>query len=541
MAFGSSSAKENPDPLWARWALPSICDLIFVALLASICFSALSVRLLGDAGIGWHIRTGQIILSTRSIPRADPFSSLGQGHPLAQNWFAWEWLYDVLVGALDQAAGLNGVVWLTALLISCTFSWVFSQLLRRKTDFVTAIVLLMLALTAASIHFLARPHVVSWLFTLVWFLALDSFQGIDSSRIKKLWLLPLLIILWVNLHGGFLVAFVLLAAYWIEALLAWSARQPAHFEDVLEKARARNRFLQLTLLSLASAVATLINPYGWRLHLHIYRYLTNRFLMDHIDEFQSPNFHQLAPKCFALLLLITLAALAAKKFSQPLRISQLLIMLFAVYSGLYSARNIPVSALLLILIVAPRLSAATKNLLERSTLRRTPLPPFFATSTFLERMQSLETSRQGRLWPLAAVLLTAWIALHSGTLGSKQVMTAHFDPNKFPAAALDYLQRQQLPGPILAPDNWGGYLIYRLDPGRKVILDDRHDFYGADFLKSYLQFIHAETDWQRFLQQHPPGCIVMPQNSPAASILAESPNWQTVYSDKTSAIFLPRK
>jgi hypothetical protein len=119
-------------------------------------------------------------------------------------------------------------------------------------------------------------------------------------------------------------------------------------------------------------------------------------------------------------------------------------------------------------------------------------------------------------------------------------MTAHFDPNKFPAAALDYLQLQQVPGPILAPDNWGGYLIYRLYPIRKVILDDRHDFYGEKFLKSYLAFIHAESDWRRFLQQHPPGCIVVPQNSPAASILAESPNWQMVYRDKTSAIFLPR-
>jgi hypothetical protein len=71
---------------------------------------SLSVRLLGDAGIGWHIRTGQLILSTHTIPRVDPFSSTMAGHP----WFAWEWLYDVLVGWLDTVAGLNGVVFFTA-------------------------------------------------------------------------------------------------------------------------------------------------------------------------------------------------------------------------------------------------------------------------------------------------------------------------------------------------------------------------------------------------------------------------------------------
>ena len=56
-----------------------------------------------------------------------------------------------------------------------------------------------------------------------------------------------------------------------------------------------------------------MNPYGWKLHVHIYRYLSNRFLMDHIDEFQSPNFHGVAQKCFAGLLLLTLVALALKR------------------------------------------------------------------------------------------------------------------------------------------------------------------------------------------------------------------------------------
>ena len=90
----------------ARWIVPSIGDLIFIALLGSLAFTTLSVRLLGDAGIGWHIRTGQLILATHSIPHADPFSSTMAG----QSWFAWEWLYDAIVGWLDKIAGLNGVV-----------------------------------------------------------------------------------------------------------------------------------------------------------------------------------------------------------------------------------------------------------------------------------------------------------------------------------------------------------------------------------------------------------------------------------------------
>ena len=73
-------------------------------------------------------------------------------------------------------------------------------------------------------------------------------------------------------------------------------------------------------------------------------------------------------------------------------------------------------------------------------------------------------------------------------------MDAHFSHQRFPVAAVDYVEKRNLPGPLLAPDDWGGYLIYRLYPGKKVVVDDRHDLYGEQFLKGYLSFIHLEPD-----------------------------------------------
>src|SRR5580693_5518166 len=121
MTIGSRSSEKANPPRAGRWLIPSIGDLIFVALLGLLWFTALSVRLLGDAGIGWHIRTGQLILRTHSVPRVDPFSSSMSGQP----WFAWEWLYDVVVGWLEGAAGLNGVVLFTASVIAATFALTF--------------------------------------------------------------------------------------------------------------------------------------------------------------------------------------------------------------------------------------------------------------------------------------------------------------------------------------------------------------------------------------------------------------------------------
>ena len=156
-------------PAWVRWLLPSIADLLFVALLGLLAFTSVSVRLLGDAGIGWHIRTGQMILANHTIPRVDPFSTMA-----GQPWFAWEWLYDLIVGWLESGAGLNGVVLFTALIIAVTFTWTFRLLLRWGTNVVVAVILVLLAASASMIHFLARPHVVSWLFTVAWFWILES-------------------------------------------------------------------------------------------------------------------------------------------------------------------------------------------------------------------------------------------------------------------------------------------------------------------------------------------------------------------------------
>ena len=137
-------------------------------------------------------------------------------------WFAWEWLYDVGVGQLEAALGLNGVVWFTAMVIAAVFAWMFRLLLVRGTNVLVALVLVLLAVSASMIHFLARPHVLSWLFTLTWFWILDSSEracfdgsaadGASAGCGRCL----LLMLVWVNVHGGFLVGFVLLGIFWWE-------------------------------------------------------------------------------------------------------------------------------------------------------------------------------------------------------------------------------------------------------------------------------------------------------------------------------------
>jgi len=524
MAEGSRSSRESETAAWVRVAMPSAADLFFVALLGVLVLTPLSVRLLGDADIGWHIRSGQQIAATHAVPRVDSFSSTMEG----KRWFAWEWLYDLVVGRLEAHFGLNGVVWLTAVVIAAVFASLFRLLLARGANVVVGLLLVLLALWASTIHLLARPHVVSWLFTLVWFVILDSSERDSSEQAgfatnmkrggRWLWTLPLLMLVWVNVHGGFLLGFVLWGIFLLGAAWSWVRAKDNRIEDVLGKIAAGKRLRKLAWVGLLSGAASLVNPYGWNLHRHAFSYLSNRFLMDHIDEFQSPNFHGLAQKCFLALLLITVAVLAMR--GRDLRMSQGLTVLFAVYAGLYASRNIPISSILLVMVVGP--------LVPASGMAR----------GFLQRMSAVETTLHGHVWPVVAVMVTLAIAGNGGRVGSSLVMDAHFDSKRMPVEAVNYLERNEVRGPVLSPDYWGGYLIYRLYPKTRVVVDDRHDLYGAQFFRSYLKMMQVGLGWEEFLKAHEASCVLLPRDSALANVLAVSEGWKAIYSDDVAIAFV---
>src|SRR5262249_32801400 len=124
---------------------------------------------------------------------------------------------------------------------------------------------------------------------------------------------------------------------------------------------ARGRLRHLSVVLVFTLAATLITPYGYRLYLHLHGYLGDTYLMDHILEFLSPNFHLFQVKAFALLLMVVLVALALS--GRTVRMPDIVIVAFAAWAGLYAARNIPLSAILLTGTISPCLGAA---------LRRTP-------------------------------------------------------------------------------------------------------------------------------------------------------------------------
>src|SRR6266568_891621 len=197
--------------VWAS-LIPSLSDLASLTpiLVLFWCTTGLG-WLLTDSDTGWHIRTGEWILKNGRVPATDIFSFTKAGQP----WFAWEWLSDLLMAVVHGHFGLAGIVLVSLLLLGATSVCVYRSALEESGHRVIAIILTGLAMAASTIHWLARPHLVTPLFAAVFCWALNRTK---RKRAAVLLALPLLTILWVNLHGGFFVGIVLLITYAIGAV-----------------------------------------------------------------------------------------------------------------------------------------------------------------------------------------------------------------------------------------------------------------------------------------------------------------------------------
>jgi len=205
---------------------------------------------------------------------------------------------DVIFATLHRVAGLKGVVLLAGVLIS-VFAWtLLRRMAGRGAHLLWGMTVALIGVGASSIHFLARPHLFTLLFLSlsVWMIDIDRKQSSVKSA-RRLWLLVPLTVVWTNLHGGFLalIAVLGLTAVGI-AIEAWLGQGDY---------RHAARYLALAA---ACAAASLINPYGYHLHMHVAEYLRSDWIRDTIQEFQSPIFRSENMLQFEALMLIGLIA-----------------------------------------------------------------------------------------------------------------------------------------------------------------------------------------------------------------------------------------
>ena len=489
---------------FSRNLIPSVADIFFVIILFCLFFSSKS-GLLGDCDTGYHIRAGEYMIRTHSVPKFDIFSL----HTPAIPWTAHEWLAEVIMAVIHGLYGLTGVVAFFSCLLALTTYLLFKILRSYQTDILLATAITVLVFSSSQIHWLARPHVFSFLLMITYHYLLESWH---SGRMDRLYLLPPLMLLWVNLHGGFLGGFILLGAYLIGGQISMLSLAQAERIARLQKSK------QLALTILACLAVCLLNPQGYRILLFPFKLVSNTFVMDHISEFLSPNFHEWMPFKYLLLLLIAIISLSRK----TIEATELVLILTFTNMALYSARYIPLFAL----ITAPILIRKAD---EARYLVGGRLADFYRKRS--ENVERINSRATGYLWPAIAIVVVA-AATCSGEF------THHFDEHIKAVAASEFLMKERIEGNMFNDDEIGDYLIYRGYPAYKVFIDGRSDMYGTDILKKYYKVINFEKGWETILNEYRISWVFFDTDSKLSRYLLKDSNWALVYSDEVASIFV---
>jgi hypothetical protein len=476
--------------------VPSLPDFLFGTLLLWGFFSGGGKALLGDGDTGWHIRTGDYILERHTVPHKDIFTFTRPDAP----WFAWEWLTDVVFSGLHQIWGVKAVALLAGVIFCTTATLLFCHMLWSGGNIFLALAGALLAQGAAAVHFLARPHVFTFLFLAfsMWLLDRDRRQP-D----RAVWLLVPLTVVWVNMHGGFLALIVCLGLIAVGHGLEWLFRRDPQSRFFLQR---------YSILTAICSLATLLNPYGYRLHAHLFEYLQSSFVMDAVDEFQSPKFRGEFMLQFELLLFAGLA-LAGVMVSKK-RFVEALLILFWAQAALTSVRHAPIY----VIVTAPILVAQLTQVWNE-------------WSRFKSRGSIAGILRDlGNEFSANALRATIWAPVVVLGMGFSMAMAKgdtwpqDFPKQRFPVALVNqYADRlAPLTGPmprIFTSDQWGDYLTYRFYPRIRIFVDGRSDLFGSSLGKEYVHTAGGHYEWEQVLYRYHIDMALVPLELPLAELL----------------------
>ena len=495
--------------------LPDVASVAaLVTFLYVLFFFQGYTRLFHDSDAGWHIRSGEEMLRTGRLPVRDPYSFSRAGAP----WMNWEWLSDVVSGAVHRSAGLAGVAMLFAAAIALVVWCWFRLHWQMGSNFLVACALAVPLLGTMQLHWLARPHVFSWVLMVaaVWWAEGPRSRG-------RLVLYAAGAAVWANVHGSFFFAPALALLYGVcRVVRPWIWKLDRDPEWEAER-------YYFTAAGLA-ALATLANPYGWRLHQHVLGYLADSELLSHIGEYQSFNFH--AAGSWQILLALGLAAGGTAAALTGRRLDHFLLGAALLALALRSARGLPLVAILLLPIAGGHLSRLWNEPGEslRPGLRRW----LAAAWRYGEELRHIDRSAAGALWTLPIAL--GLCAAAASFLGAR----AGFPAAEYPVAAAGELERvaPEVFGPggrLFAPDKFGGYLIYRFEGRLTVFFDGRSDFYGREFLRDYRQLVQVRPGWRDIAAQFGFTHALVPNDYPLAGAL-EKAGWRVLYRDSAAIL-----
>lgn len=492
---------------------PAVALKVALALLlAAVAFTSWFTPL-EDRDFFWHLKTGEWIWQNGTLPSADPFTYTTPADLTVMQRFTLTsyWVSQVTYHLVTQGLGLGGVLLLNLLVVGALLLAVYRG---REGDDLVFLGLMVLFLCLLRLFPMERPQAFSFALFAALLAAVARLRGAPAGRRFLVWTAAVacLMLLWANVHGAYLLGQAVLALHAAVDGFAFVRSRPGSPE------RERHR-----LLAVAAAIglaASLLNPNGWNAVAYL-RPLPAAVLSANI-EYQSPLFlfrelHLESVAVYGLFLLLCIPGLVSRRRAADLPGTAIILLL-----GLYS-------------------------------IRQSRYLPFFCIAALPVIGRGLSGMR-GIAWIRALVVAVACAAglavlwENRGNVGTTR-RAGWVNESLLPVRAADFVLASQPQGNLFNSYGWGGYLIWRLGPARKVFIDGRNLDDGV--FRTYQTVEQAERDpstgaprWKAVFNRYQVGVVVMPvfdSNggvSPLTLDLLDDREWACVLADFTSVVFL---
>jgi hypothetical protein len=477
-----------------------------------IALSAAFTGTVQDPDFWWHLRTGYWMIDNHRLPSQDLYTYTVGNHA----WVDHEYLAEIVMAYLNSWGGLTLISIVFAVLTMLGFYFIYRTAAAGRRPYVIAGLGLALGGLAGAPIWGPRAQMITFTFTCLELYWIASYL---SGRSRSIYYLPLVVALWANLHGGFVIAFVLLGIAITAEVAEWVIER-----DETRRVGHRKRVRTLGQVLLICLVAVLATPHGLSVYTNPIETLTSPAQRRLIVEWFSPDFHQLVIAPFLAMILLLLTGFALRRPSTY----QLLLTLATLGLALESARNIAI----FVAATTPILIDNWSGIWEDFSL---------------SRGWSIGSGTPSRL--LRGVTVVALVVIAGAVLFRIGTALAHQPADtasNYPVAAADFLAAHPEIGTRMYNQyGWGGYLANRFypDPNRRVFIFGEASVMGDSFLQQYQDIQTLRSDWQQVLDKYQVDYVVYNRHEALTNVLEALPDkWDcSVYQDSQAEICVRKK
>lgn len=469
----------------------------------------------------WHLKAGELI-ATQGLPTTNIFAwTLPADAPFVYQSWLGEWLYFQIY----QLGGLQLVVFTRNMLGLAMFALVGLEAERRSGSWRLAAGAVLLVALMTINNWTTRTQNWSWVpFALVLYLL----GRYSSNQLSPRWLLllPLLMIFWVNAHGGFMMGILVTGAYVVGETLRRLLKQPY--------ALTWDQLRPLYIAAVAMGAVTVINPLGVGVFAYVYDLLTDAPSQDLIIEWQPPDPQTIAGLFFVCSILLVIAAFGLGR-RRP-TITDILLVCGLGWMALNGVRYVVWFGVAALPIVAYTLSkpqaAYVLNAARDKPRRRGPggSPVLNAVAAgILVLIVVLIQPWFKPFWPWPDNYREAFAPVPGAPL---------LFSDTTPVGATQHLQAEPCDGNLFNEMGYGSYLIWEVYPEVQVFVDPRVELFPLDLWENYIMLTRGE-DVPLLLQEYTIDCVMLDlDNQPRlAEELATLPGWQRTYEDSQSEVW----